>query len=171
MVDYPILNEIPRPSESLSSCQLFPADQGSGFGSLEALLARLRPILRLILQIPPVEPWSSIRISYLLAFTGSMINYITSLPLIPTRDTSDDESEAQSHAQAAGQEEQAGQVMRDTIDFLNEVDRAWRTVLKGNAWVMGSEPGSSGKAVRVSYAGTVGQTERYVLHHQQRPCE
>jgi len=94
-----------------------------------------------------------------------MINYITSLPLVPTRDTSDDESEAQSHAQAAGQEEQAGQVMRDTIDFVNEVDRAWRTVLKGNAWVMGSEPGSNGRAVRVSYAGTVGQTERCVLHY------
>jgi hypothetical protein len=121
----------------------------SGFGSLEALLIRLRPILRLILQIPPVEPWSSLRTSYLLAYTGSMINYITSLPLL-----------SQDHD--SNHEEQAGQVMQDTIDYLNEVDNAWRTVLRGNAWVVDPSQPESGKAVRVDYAGTVGQTERLV---------
>jgi hypothetical protein len=92
-----------------------------------------------------------------------MINYITSLPLLPTKDMDSYQVDNTAQGHVAGQEEQAGQVMRDTIDFLHEVDRAWRTVLKGNAWVMGPEPGSIGRAVRVSYAGTVGQTERYVL--------
>lgn len=76
-----------------------------------------------------------------------MINYITSLPLL-------------SHEYAGNHEDQAGQVMQDTIDFLNEVDNAWRTVLKGNAWVVDPSSPESGKAVRVNYAGTVGQTER-----------
>jgi hypothetical protein len=80
-----------------------------------------------------------------------MINYITSLPLLSD------------HEGVASREEQAGQVMQDTIDFLNEVDMAWRTVLRGNAWVVDPSNPESGKAVRVNYAGTVGQTERSVL--------
>lgn len=51
--------------------------------------------------------------------------------------------------------------MRDVIDFLNEVDRAWRVVLKGQGWVMDERTGV-GQAVRVAYAGSVGQTERCV---------
>ena len=78
-----------------------------------------------------------------------MINYITSLPLI-------------SQENGSKEEEQAGQVMQDTIDYLNEVDNAWRTVLKGNAWVVDPSQPELGKAVRVDYAGTVGQTERLV---------
>jgi hypothetical protein len=80
-----------------------------------------------------------------------MINYITSLPLL-----------SQEHGHGSNHEEQAGQVMQDTIDFLNEVDSSWRTVLRGNAWVVDSSQPGSGKAVRVDYAGTVGQTERSV---------
>jgi len=52
--------------------------------------------------------------------------------------------------------------MQDTIDFLNEVDNACRTVLRGNAWVVDPSQPESGKAMRVDYAGTVGQTERSV---------
>ena len=78
-----------------------------------------------------------------------MINYITSLPLL-----------SQEHD--SNHEEQAGQVMQDTIDFLDEVDNAWRTVLRGNAWIVDPSQPESGKAVRVDYAGTVGQTERLV---------
>lgn len=76
-----------------------------------------------------------------------MINYITSLPLL-------------SHENGLNQEEQAGQVMQDTIDFLKEVDNAWRTVLRGNAWVVDTSRPEPGKAVRVDFAGSVGQTER-----------
>lgn len=78
-----------------------------------------------------------------------MLNYITSLPLLPHNHTSE-------------QQEQAGQVMQDTIDFLNEVDNAWRVVLRGAAWVVDPSLPESGKAVRVDYAGTVDQTERLV---------
>jgi hypothetical protein len=80
-----------------------------------------------------------------------MINYITSLPLL-------------SQENVSNHEEQAGQVMQDTIDYLNEVDNAWRTVLRGNAWVVDPSQPESGEAVRVDYAGTVGQTERLVTH-------
>jgi hypothetical protein len=34
--------------------------------------------------------------------------------------------------------------------------------LRGNAWVVDPSQPESGKAVRVDYAGTVGQTERLV---------
>ena len=78
-----------------------------------------------------------------------MINYVTSLPLL-------------SQKIGSNEEEQAGQVMQDTIDYLNEVDNAWRTVLRGSAWVVDPSQPESGKAVRVDYAGTVGQTERLV---------
>jgi hypothetical protein len=95
-----------------------------------------------------------------------MIDYITSLPLLPPKSfRSDEQSQSEDEDDhSTNQEEQAGQVMRDTIDFLNEVDRAWRTVLRGQAWVIDpSKSSDSGRAVRVDYAGTVGQTERSFL--------
>lgn len=117
----------------------------SQFGTLSALLQRLKPILSLILQIPPVEPWSQLRISYLLTLSGSIPSYIASLPLVTPR----------------GDDEEAGEVMRETIDFLHKVDHGWRVVLRGNGWVVDHD--GKGVAVRVPYSGSVGQTERYVL--------
>lgn len=114
----------------------------SGFGTLSALLQRLKPILSLILQIPPVEPWSQLRISYLLTFSGSVPSYITSLPLVTPR----------------GDDEEAGEVMLENLDFLQKVDNGWRVVLRGNGWVV--DQNGKGVAVRVPYAGSVGQTER-----------
>lgn len=92
-----------------------------------------------------------------------MLDYITSLPLLPPNSsTLDSETSDPENGDTVSQEEQAGEVMRTAIDFLNEVDRAWRVVLKGNAWVMDNTT-STGQAVRVDYAGTVGQTERSVF--------
>jgi hypothetical protein len=92
-----------------------------------------------------------------------LIDYITSLPLVPSHSSLDDGDQAADGEGTDSQGEQAGQVMRHTIDFMIEVDRAWRLVLKGNAYVM-EGTGNTGRAVRVDYAGTVGQTERSVLY-------
>ncbi len=138
----------------------------SAFGSLQALLGRLLPLLHLILQIPPVEPWSSLRISYLLTFTGSVSTYITSLPLVvfPSRATSHHRQWDRNGSGDAVIEEQAGRTMRALLDFLGEVDKGWQAVLRGDGWFPPSHTGPrSGKAVKVDYGGSVGGTERYDL--------
>ncbi|ORY23430.1 hypothetical protein BCR39DRAFT_549250 [Naematelia encephala] len=52
------------------------------FISLDNLINRLTPLIHLILQIPAPPPWGSIRISYLLVFTGHLMDYLTCLPLL-----------------------------------------------------------------------------------------
>ena len=53
--------------------------------------------------------------------------------------------------------------MRALLAFLNEVDRGWIAVLRGDGWSPPSETGGMGKAVKVDFGGSVGATERSVL--------
>ena len=120
---------------------------GRALGPLSALLPRLRTLLRLILQIPPRDPWASLRIDYLLTLTGSISTYITSQPLFPRH----------------GGEERirdAERTLRDLLGFLEEVEDGWLAVLRGEAWVVDGALGGKGHAVKVRYTPLVGQTER-----------
>ena len=129
-------------------------------------MLRLNTILNLILQIPPVEPWAALRISYLLTFTGSTITYLTSVPLVdvdqfpmsapsPTPDFPASESDGPD----------ASRAMRTLLEFLKTVERGWQAVLRGDAWVSSPESSDhdgSWKSVKVDFAGQVGTTERSV---------
>lgn len=116
-------------------------------GPLLALVPRLRTLLRLILQIPPRDPWASLRVDYFLTLTGSISTYITALPLFPRH---------------GGEErlQAAETTLRDLLSFLEEVEDGWLAVLRGDAWVVDSDQEGRGHAVKVRYTPLVGQTER-----------
>ena len=142
------------------------------FGSLSTLItSRLKPLLTLILQIPPVEPWGAVRVSYLLTLTGALMGYTTSLPLItlpptahaPIPDTSIEQDVMEESQEDEQVQELAAQAMRTLLDFLGEVDRGWQAVLRGDAWIPPSTPSGKGHAVPVSFGAQVGATERIRL--------
>jgi hypothetical protein len=77
--------------------------------------------------------------------------------------------------------EEAEQVVWAVLGFLDEIERGWLEVLGGQGWVMTDEPegdakeeqgyqgdrlsessGARGRSVHVDFAGSVGQTERYI---------
>ena len=131
------------------------------------LIPRLVSLLTLILQIPPPEPWGSLRVDYLLTFTGSIMGYITSLALIdlsrPGRrkhdkiangNPDDDEQDAD------WEEKQAGVVMTQLLHFLDSVDLGWRAALRGDGWIVENGKGNS---VPVAFGARVGATERIRL--------
>lgn len=162
-------SETSENSGTLLSGSVPGTDGYSAFGSLQDLLARLLPLLHLILQIPPLDPWSSLRISYLLTFTGSVPTYITSLPLltIPSHTTSTGDPDLHD-VKSFDVEQQTARTMRALLDFPNLVDKGWQAVLRGDGWLPPSKPGGRGKAVRVDYSGSVGVTERYAPHSKAR---
>ncbi|ORX36484.1 hypothetical protein BD324DRAFT_651722 [Kockovaella imperatae] len=144
---------------------------------LRLVSERLLPLLTLILQIPPVEPWGGVRVSYLLTLTGSMIDFITSLPLVklssmahaPTPETSasdidevDDAAPAEDEVDAIAQAE-AARTMRRLLDLLSEVDRGWLAVLRGDAWIPPAKAGGRGHPIPVQFGCQVGATERIRL--------
>lgn len=54
----------------------------SSFGSLPQLIGRIYPLLQLILQIPALDPFGALRISYFLTLTGAIPSYIASQRLL-----------------------------------------------------------------------------------------
>ncbi|WVN90470.1 uncharacterized protein L203_105706 [Cryptococcus depauperatus CBS 7841] len=132
--------------------------------SIPSLLSRLAPLLQLILQIPPYQPFSHIRTSYLLTLTAVIPSYIAALPL---------------HQNGIGQREEGiatRKVLQDVLQFLGEVDRGWMAVLNRMGWTpppsiisatkKAYEEGQvlvGGRAIRVEYGGQVDLTERIRL--------
>ncbi|WWC97072.1 hypothetical protein V866_003949 [Kwoniella sp. B9012] len=93
-------------------------------GPLPRLLSRLSPLLQIILQIPPFYPFGSLRTSYLLTLTSVIPIYITSLPLLSCGHRTKDEAQ-----------DEASRVIRGVLDLLNEVEKGWLAVLKGDGWI------------------------------------
>jgi hypothetical protein len=50
--------------------------------------------------------------------------------------------------------------MRQVLDLLNLVEKGWQAVLRGEAWLPPPELGGEARAIKVGFAGQVGQTER-----------
>lgn len=71
-------------------------------------------MLAFILQIPPIDPSTSLRIAYLLRFTGDTLG---SIPGYRPKGTNDLRGPLQ-----------------DLADFLDDLDQAWVAVLKCQAW-------------------------------------
>ncbi|KAJ2913076.1 hypothetical protein MD484_g7343, partial [Candolleomyces efflorescens] len=95
----------------------------------------MRHLLALILQIPPVDPSTSLRIFYLLRFTGDALSSIPgyrltksiSDPLEPVESTEMFEKTAQNS-------QRIRDTLRDILDFLDDLDQAWLAVLEGQVW-------------------------------------
>jgi hypothetical protein len=77
--------------------------------TLASYLEANQHLLSLILQIPPIDPSTSLRITFLLRLTGDTMNSIPGYP--PDLDT-----------------------LPDLLEFLDDLDQAWVTVLDSQIW-------------------------------------
>lgn len=92
--------------------------------TLPAYLEAARHLLLLVIQIPPIDPSTGLRIAYLLRFTGDILFAIPGYQLETSNTTSIQET------------------LRDVLEFLGDLDRAWLAVLQSQVW----DP-STGQAV------------------------
>jgi len=77
--------------------------------TLASYLEANRHVLSLILQIPPIDPSTSLRTTFLLRLTGDVLNSIPGYPA--DLDT-----------------------LPDLLEFLDDLDQAWVTVLESQIW-------------------------------------
>ncbi|KAF8874218.1 hypothetical protein CPB84DRAFT_1838890 [Gymnopilus junonius] len=91
------------------------SEETSALKTLSAYIEAVGRLLALILQIPPLDPSTGLRIAYLLRLTGDLISSIPGYKL--GRDN------AVIH-----------QTLQDLIDFLDDLDQAWLSVLQGQVW-------------------------------------
>jgi hypothetical protein len=100
------------------------SDISSTLRTLPAYLEAARHLLLLVIQIPPIDPSTGLRIAYLLRLTGDVLFAIPGYQLETSNTTSIQET------------------LQDVLEFLGELDRAWLAVLQSQVW----DP-STGQAV------------------------
>lgn len=91
------------------------SEETSSLKTLSAYIEAVRRLLALILQIPPLDPSTGLRIAYLLRLTGDVLNSIPGYTL------GMDKTIIQ-------------QTLQDLVDFLDDLDQAWLSVLQGQVW-------------------------------------
>ncbi|KAI0081402.1 hypothetical protein K474DRAFT_1688660 [Panus rudis PR-1116 ss-1] len=85
------------------------SDPSSKLQTLSAYLTETHTLLSLILQIPPVDPSTPLRTSFLLRLTGEVMDGITGYrPDVQT--------------------------LPQLLDWLNDLDRGWLCVLRAQKW-------------------------------------
>ncbi|KAI5117403.1 hypothetical protein M0805_004625 [Coniferiporia weirii] len=77
--------------------------------TLEAYLAAARPLLVLMLQVPPAPPQGALRSALLLRLTGELLGAVPGYPAAPPS-------------------------LPALLELLDELDRGWCTVLRAQAW-------------------------------------
>ncbi|KAL4065163.1 hypothetical protein J3A83DRAFT_4264834 [Scleroderma citrinum] len=77
--------------------------------TLTSYLDAMHNLLAFILRIPPVDPSTALRTTFLLRLTGDVMNSVTGYP--PSVDG-----------------------LRLLVDFLDDLDQAWVAVLRSQAW-------------------------------------
>ena len=85
--------------------------------TLPAYLEAARHLLLLVIQIPPIDPSTGLRIAYLLRFTGDVLFAIPGYQL----ETSTTTTSIQ-------------ETLLDVLEFLGDLDRAWLAVLQSQVW-------------------------------------
>ena len=89
--------------------------------TLPAYLEAARHLLLLVIQIPPIDPSTGLRIAYLLRFTGDVLFAIPGYQLETSTTTTSISSSIQ-------------ETLRDVLEFLGDLDRAWLAVLQSQVW-------------------------------------
>ena len=84
--------------------------------TLPAYLDAARHLLLLVIQIPPLDPSTGLRIAYLLRLTGDVLFAIPGYQLETSTTTIIQET------------------LRDVLEFLADLDRAWLAVLQSQVW-------------------------------------
>jgi len=99
------------------------SESGLALQGLSPFLNAMKSLMVLILSIPPVDPSASLRTSYLLRFTGELLEAIPSYPL------------------AAPMTDSAAEVpttIEETLILLLEIitllDKGWKAILLSQAW-------------------------------------
>jgi hypothetical protein len=77
--------------------------------TLSAYLKATHLLLNLILQIPPIDPSTSLRTALLLRLTGEVITSIPGYPPLP-------------------------ETIPELLDWLEDLDRGWYAVLRSQSW-------------------------------------
>ena len=84
--------------------------------TLPTYLEAARHLLLLVIQIPPIDPSTGLRIAYLLRLTGDVLFAIPGYQLETSNTTSIQET------------------LRDLLEFLGDLDQAWLAVLQSQVW-------------------------------------
>jgi len=92
------------------------SDISSTLRTLPAYLEAARHLLLLVIQIPPIDPSTGLRIAYLLRFTGDVLFAIPGYQLETSTTTSIQET------------------LGDVLEFLDDLDQAWLAVLQSQVW-------------------------------------
>lgn len=92
------------------------SDISSKLTTLPAYLEAARHLLLLVIQIPPIDPSTGLRIAYLLRLTGDVIFAIPGYHLDISNTISIQET------------------LRDLLGFLGDLDRAWLAVFQSQVW-------------------------------------
>ncbi|KAF8162760.1 hypothetical protein B0H34DRAFT_692842 [Crassisporium funariophilum] len=98
------------------------SDISSTLRTLPEYLEAARRLLALIIQIPPIDPSTSLRIAYLLRLTGDILGAIPGYKL-------------------AASESGTQNTLLELLDFLDDLDQAWLAVLQGQVWDPASAEG------------------------------
>ena len=93
--------------------------------------------MKIILQIPPVDPSTSLRTAYLLRLTGDVLNSITGYRL--TSESRPTNGQADSPIASTATLDSiplplARSALYNLLDFLDDLDQAWVAVLQGQVW-------------------------------------
>ena len=96
--------------------QPYRTDPSSSLPTLSSYLKATRPLLAIILQIPPMDPQGCLRTAFLLRLTGDVLSSIPGYhPL--------------------------AEVLPELLDWLDELDRGWLAVLRLQVWDSSTKAG------------------------------
>ncbi|KZT54321.1 hypothetical protein CALCODRAFT_499937 [Calocera cornea HHB12733] len=90
--------------------------------SLISYINAFRPLLSIILLIPPLDPSASLRTSYLLRLTGEFLDTLPGYGVSPST---------------------ASDALEELVSFLNVLDKGWQAVLGSERWDPTSHSGVS----------------------------
>lgn len=120
------------------------ADPSSSLPHLHHYLTAVRPVVSVVLQIPPVDPSASLRVAFLLRVTGDMLSAIPSYPLVGPPPTSNPQPSDPPALEVT---------LIELIDCIAQLDKGWVAVLASQAWNPGTGEGVS------AYVATGGPSE------------
>jgi hypothetical protein len=132
---------IPRDSFRCPRTDAFGKDRShpsSALTTLSAYLEASHHLLNLILQIPPIDPSTSLRNTLLLRLTGEIFNSVPGY----------------------APDEKSLEIL---LDWLQDLDRGWLAVLRSQGWDSEARAGVSVRLPNEARSGSLSQTERIRL--------
>ncbi|KAF9442551.1 hypothetical protein P691DRAFT_810467 [Macrolepiota fuliginosa MF-IS2] len=108
--------------------------------TLHKYISAARRLLAFILQIPPIDPSTELRIQYMLRLTGDVLSAIPGYGLPSRTSTAISEqhtSEEKIQNVENGEDDEPRDytsALRELLDWLDDLDQAWLAVLQSQVW-------------------------------------